>query len=111
MTDKTMTRFFMSIPDAVNLVFLATSMMLGEEIFSLKMPERNIYELAQETIKTYGKGKNIKIKITGTREREKMHERLFTDEEKELMIEKRKFCIILPDEILKKKRKSVYREI
>jgi len=109
-TDKTMTRFFMSIPEAVNLVFLATGMMLGQEIFSLKMPERNIYELAQETIKAHAKGKKIKIKITGTREREKVHERLFTDEEKELMIEKRKFCIILPDETLKKKRKSVYRE-
>lgn len=107
-TDKTMTRFFMSIPDAVNLVFLATSIMLGQEIFSLKMHERNIYELAQETIQTYAKGKKIKIAITGSREREKIHERLYTEEEKELMIEKEKFCIILPDEQLKKKRMSLY---
>lgn len=110
-TDKHMTRFFMSISEAVSLVFLATGMMIGKEVFVLKMPEQNIYKLAQEMIWRHGKEKKINIKITGRREREKLHERLFTDEEKELMIEKRKFYIILPDMSLRKKRVSQYHEV
>lgn len=96
-TDKLMTRFFMSIPEAVSLVFLATGMMHGKEIFVLKMREENIYEMAKETIRQHAKGKKITVKITGAREREKLRERLFTDEEKEFMIEKPNFFIILPD--------------
>lgn len=108
-TDKNMTRFFMSISDAVTLVFSAAGMMLGQEIFVLKMPERNIYDLARETIHTYGKGKKIPVKITGIREREKIHEHLFTEEEQKLMIEKRKFYIILPDRALRNSRVPRYR--
>lgn len=109
-TDKRMSRFFMTIPEAVNLVFLTTSLMMGQEVFVLKMPERNIYELAQETIKKYGDGKVIKIKITGAREREKISERLFTDEENELMIEKRRFYVIFPNQEALVSRKSFYSE-
>ena len=87
----------MTIPEAVSLIFLATSNMRGQEIFVLKMPEKNIYKLAQETIKRYAHGKNVKIKITGARDREKIVEHLHTDEEKKLMIEKDKLFIIFPN--------------
>lgn len=96
-TDKNMRRFFMSIPDAVRLVFLATTMMEGQEIFVLKMKEENILDLANSTIKKYAQGKRVKIKITGPREREKLFEQLYTEEEKNNMIEKNNFFIILPD--------------
>jgi len=109
-TNKDMTRFFMSIPDAVDLVFLATKIMMGQEIFVLKMSERNIYDLAKETIQLYGGGKKIFIKIIGARHREKIHEKLFTDEEKELMIEKKHLNIILPDSIIRLKRLHAYSE-
>ena len=108
-TDRNMTRFFMTIPEAVNLVFLATSLAIGQEIFVLKMPERNIYDLALETIQKYGEGRKIQIKITGAREREKVHERLFTDEEVGLMIEKKRFYIIFPNKTIRKDRKRDYR--
>lgn len=107
-TDRNMTRFFMTIPEAVNLVFLATGLMVGQEIFVLKMPEKNIYNLAQEIIQKYGDGKKIQIKFTGAREREKIHERLFTDEEKDLMIEKKRFYIIFPNNKTKKDRQFDY---
>lgn len=110
-TDKHMTRFFMSISEAVSLVFLATDMMIGKEVFVLKMPEWNINDLAKETIRDHSEGKKIRIKIIGIREREKLRERLFTDEESELMIEKRKFYIILPDPGLKKIRASQYHNV
>jgi len=96
-TDKNMTRFFMSIDEAVDLIFLATKKMHGQEIFVLKMPQENIYELAKKTIAEHSNGKRIKIKITGARDREKIHERLFTDEEKESMMEKDLLYVIYPD--------------
>jgi len=105
-TDKNMTRFFMSIPDAVNLVFLATSHMKGGEIFVLKMPERNMYDLAKETIQKYAGGKRIAVKFIGRREKEKFHERLYTDEEQEFLINKDKFYIIKPSRDIFVKRRE-----
>lgn len=98
-TDKNMTRFFMSIDEAVDLIFLATKIMRGQEIFVLKMPQKSIYELAKKTIEQYSNGKRIKIKITGARDREKIHERLFTDEEKDTMIENKYYYIISHNKI------------
>lgn len=109
-TDKNMKRFFISIPEAVNLVFLATSLMKGGETFVLKMKERNIYDLAIETITKYGKGKKIKIELTGAREREKLEEKLFTDEEKNNLIDAGLFYILLPDHKIFKKRKNNYKQ-
>jgi FlaA1/EpsC-like NDP-sugar epimerase len=107
-TDKKMRRFFMTIPEAVNLVFLASSKMLGEEVFVLKMKEENIYDLAQKTILETAKNQSIKIKIIGAREREKLVEYLYTDEEKSLMIENKHFYVILPDKTNFLKRKNKY---
>jgi len=104
-TDKRMKRFFMAIPQAVSLVFSAAVMMEGEEIFVLKMPKKNIYELAQQTIKKYANDKEIEIAITGAREKEKLDERLYTDEETKSMIKTEDFFIILPNKKILKQRK------
>ena len=95
-TDKNMTRYFMTIDAAVDLIFMAAKKMRGQEIFVLKMPQENIYELAKKTIAEYSNGKKVKIKIIGSREREKLHERLFTDEEKDSMKEEDLFYLIFP---------------
>lgn len=108
-TDKNMERYFMRIQDAVNLVFLAASLMLGNEIFVLKMPKYNIYELAEEIIKRFGNGQKIEIKITGIREREKTDERLYTEEEKELIIDAGPFNIIQPNKATYLNRQASYR--
>lgn len=108
-TDKKMERYFMTIKDAVNLIFVSTAKMLGSEIFVLKMPKYNIYELAQEVINRYSNGKKIGIKITGVRRREKLDERLFTDEEEQLMIDSGLFNIIQPSIEDYKKRLSKYK--
>lgn len=107
-TNKKMKRFFMSINEAVNLVFLATSIMHGQEVFVLKMSEKNIYQLAKETIKKYAAGNKIEIKIVGNRPGEKVKERLFTDDEKKLMLDMGKFWIILQNEILYKERRNKF---
>lgn len=96
-TDKNMTRYFMTIDAAVDLIFMAAKKMRGQEIFVLKMPQENIYELAKKTIAQYSNGKKVKIKIVGSRVREKLHERLFTDEEKDSMKEEDLFYLIFPD--------------
>lgn len=99
-TDKKMARFFMTIADAVDLIFLAISKMKGEEIFVLKMPEKNIYELAKKTIAENSNGKKIEIKMVGPRDKEKLHEKLYTDEEKDFMAENESFYIIHPNKIV-----------
>jgi len=108
-TDKKMERYFMTIKDAVNLIFMSTAIMLGSEVFVLKMPKCNIYELAQEVVKRYSNGKRIGIKVTGIRRREKLDERLFTDEEEQLMIDLGLFHIIQPSYESYKKRISGYK--
>ena len=108
-TDKNMERFFMTIPDAVNLVFSAATQMLGSEIFVLKMQKYKIYDIAQELIKKYSEGKKINIKIIGARDREKSDEYLFTQDEKKLMLDSGPFHIILPSEGLYVKRLSKYK--
>jgi FlaA1/EpsC-like NDP-sugar epimerase len=108
-TDKNMERFFMTIPDAVHLVFSAASQMLGSEIFVLKMKKYKIYDIAQELVKRYSNGKPIKIKEIGAGEREKSDEFLFTEEEAKTMIDSGPFYIILPNKELHKKRISKYK--
>lgn len=80
-TDPAMTRYFMSIPEAVNLIIHAACLTQGDDIFILKMGETvRIMELAERMIRLRGLRPNvdIPIKITGIRPGEKMHEELYT---------------------------------
>lgn len=107
-TDKRMERYFMSIEDAVRLVFMVVAIMKGSEIFVLKMPKYNIYDLALEVIKRYSKEKKVTIKIIGAREREKMDEKLFTEDEQDLMIDIGPFNILQPSNESLKERVGQY---
>src|SRR3989338_6654442 len=85
-TDKEMTRFFMTMPDAINLVLKAAEITEGGEIFILKMDAIKIIDLAEALIEVLGpkyshKPKDIKMEFIGRRAGEKMHESLMTDEE------------------------------
>jgi FlaA1/EpsC-like NDP-sugar epimerase len=77
-------RFFMTIPEAVQLVLLAGTKALGGEIFVLNMgmPVR-IDDLAKRIIRLYGKkiGTDIEIKYTGLRPGEKLYEELMLSDE------------------------------
>lgn len=77
-------RFFMTIPEAVQLVLQAAYMGKGGDIFVLKMGRPvKIRELAEKLIMLAGKtpGRDIEIKYTGLREGEKMYEELFNEGE------------------------------
>ncbi len=83
-TDKNIIRYFMTIPEAAQLVLQAGAMATGGEIFVLDMGEPvKIYDLAVSLIKLSGLKVNqdIKIKITGLRPGEKLYEELLMAEE------------------------------
>jgi FlaA1/EpsC-like NDP-sugar epimerase len=83
-TDKAMERFFMLIPEAVELVLQAGAMAKGNEVYVLKMGNQvNIYEFAKSYIKLSGLelGKSAFIEIIGNRGNEKLSEALWSEKE------------------------------
>ena len=80
-TDKAMTRYFMLIPEACQLVLQAASIAKGNELFILDMGKPvKICDLAQQMIKLYGKENEVDIIFTGLRPGEKLYEELLMDE-------------------------------
>jgi FlaA1/EpsC-like NDP-sugar epimerase len=83
-TDPRMTRFFMSIPEAVQLVLQAAAMATGGEIFMLEMGDPvRIIDLARRMIRLSGRriGTDVELRITGVRPGEKLTEELNIPEE------------------------------
>jgi FlaA1/EpsC-like NDP-sugar epimerase len=75
-----MTRFFMTIPEAVQLVIRAGSLAQGGEVFVLEMGEPvRIMDLAEDMIRFSGlePGRDIAVVVVGRRPGEKLHEDLF----------------------------------
>ncbi len=86
-TDERINRFFMSIPEACQLVLEAGAMGKGGEIYVFDMGESvKIIDLAKKMISLSGLtiNKDIQIKITGLRPGEKLYEELLANEENTL---------------------------
>lgn len=101
-TDKQVRRFFITINDAVNLVFKAVGLMQDREIFVLKdMAVLKIIDLAKAMIEVYAPRlgrdpKKIKINITGLKSGERLHEKLLSKDESYYSLEDKEMFIILP---------------
>ena len=83
-TDPEMTRYFMTIPEAVSLVLQAGAMADKRKVFELDMGQPvKIIELARQMIRLAGHrpDEDIKIEIVGTRPGERLHEYLHDDAE------------------------------
>jgi FlaA1/EpsC-like NDP-sugar epimerase len=95
-TDERITRFFMTIPEACQLVLEAGAMGKGGEIFVFDMGESvKIIDLAKKMISLSGLelGRDIDIKISGLRPGEKLYEELLANEENTLPTHHEKILI------------------
>jgi FlaA1/EpsC-like NDP-sugar epimerase len=100
-TDPSMRRFFMSIDDAVQLIFKATHLMHDREIFILKMPIMRIMDLAQALVELYApkfgkEASSIRVDQIGRLHGERMHEKLVGRDECENALETPDMFILKP---------------
>jgi FlaA1/EpsC-like NDP-sugar epimerase len=79
-TDPTMTRFLMSAPEAISLIFIAVEKSIGGELFVMKMPAATVAAVSKVMIKLFGNS-DSKVKIIGPRPGEKKHEVLVSKNE------------------------------
>lgn len=77
-TNKQMTRFFLTLEEAINLLFKASTDSIGGETFVMNMPACYITDLAEVLMDHYG---TVDIVETGTRPGEKLDEMLISEHE------------------------------
>lgn len=110
LTDPEMTRFIMSISEAVELVINSAEIAKGGCVLITKMPVIRINDLAEVMIEElapfYGHSANdIKIRVIGTKPGEKMYEELMSQEETRRALELKKYFVVKPS------FQSLYRKI
>ena len=81
MTDRQMTRFIMTLEEAVRLVLESVWLASGGEVMVTKMPVARIEDIAQFMIDALAPGRDIEIIEIGAKPGEKMYEELMNDEE------------------------------
>ena len=101
LTDPAMTRFIMSLAQAVRLVIDAAALARGGEVFVTKMPVIRIADLAQVMIEALAPGfghdpAKIEITTIGAKAGEKMYEELLSGEETRRAVELPRYFTVLP---------------
>ena len=94
--DIDMTRFVITMPEAVDLILKAIKFVKGGEVFVWKMRALRIPDLALAMAKRYADGKEIKMVIKGKGEGEKIHEETMSAEELSRAVEMENLYIIFP---------------
>jgi len=90
-TDERMTRFFITLSDAVDFVLTSTERMVGGEIFIPKIPSVKITELATTL------APDARIDVIGIRPGEKLHEQLLMSDEARHAVDAGDRYVILPE--------------
>ena len=106
LTSKKMTRFMMSLRDAVEFIFKAIYLARGGEVFVPKMSTVKIIDLVEVLKKLLGLNNNIKE--IGIKIGEKLYEELMTRDEERRSLERNDMYIILPPPINGKNNKYFY---
>ena len=90
-TDERMTRFWITLPEAVDLVLFAMANAKGGEIFIPKIPSMRVTDLAEAM------APGVPTEIIGIRPGEKLHEVLLTDDEARHAIDADDVYVVLPE--------------
>ncbi len=98
-TDKRMTRFWMTIEQGVRFVIHSIELMHGGEIFVPHIPSMRITDLAQAI------APDCELKVVGTRPGEKLHEVLLTEDEARRTHAFDEFFVIEPEYLFKKEQR------
>lgn len=94
LTDRRMTRFFLTLDQAIHLLFRATEYGIGKETFVMNMPSCKISDLIEVLMNHYGQ---VPITEIGAKPGEKIHEMLVGHHESDLCYEFNKdYFVILP---------------
>lgn len=104
LTDNAMTRFILTLDNAIDLVFKSVEYAAGGEIFVLRIPAHTVRDLAEVMIES--SGKKLKVIETGIRPGEKIHETLVSPTESIRTVEKENLYIILPQVEIKEVEKK-----
>jgi FlaA1/EpsC-like NDP-sugar epimerase len=102
LTDPSMTRFIMSLSQAVNLLLNASMSAQGGEIFIFKMPSVKLLDFAEALIEElapkYGYNPvNYPIKVIGKKPGEKLYEELLTESESDRSYETDDWFVVFPE--------------
>ena len=96
-TDSSMTRFFLTLPEAITLLFNAAEHSIGGETFVMNMPSFFLGDLAKVLIDNYGDSDTL-IKTIGLRPGEKLHEELISKHEAHRSyVFNKDYYVILPE--------------
>lgn len=90
-TDERMTRFWISLPEAVDLVLHAIEHSVGGEIFIPKIPSMKVTDLAEAM------APGVPVEVIGIRPGEKLHELLLTDDEARHAVDTGDLYVVLPE--------------
>jgi len=90
-TDERMTRFWITLPQAVDLVAYALEHMVGGEVFIPKIPSMRVTDLAEAM------APGVPTEVVGIRAGEKLHELLITADESRHTIDAGEVFIVLPE--------------
>ena len=95
-TDRRMSRFLMTLDDAVRLVLKAVGLARGGETFILKVESAKVTDMAAVMVRAFAGGRKIRLATTGPRPGEKLYEELITEEEVARAHELEDMYLLLP---------------
>lgn len=96
LTDTEMTRFIMTLEEAVRLVMESVFLAMGGEVFVTKMQVLRIADLAEVMSEELSPNGPVPVKVIGSKAGEKLYEELMNDEETRRTLELERYFVVVP---------------